>query len=108
MRHSFFNGTVPEDQRAFVGRERNEFRGNDFSGMKLEDVSFRIGIDLTQQCLPSGPEYLYLPEAAVAVQRARTEVVQWDDLDRRREAMVFHQYPGRGCGEGPAAAPVAS
>jgi hypothetical protein len=89
MRHSFFNGTVPEDQRVFVGRERNEFRGNDFSGMKLEDVSFRTGIDLTQQRLPSGPEYLYLPVAAVAVQRARAEVVQWDDLDRRREAMVF-------------------
>jgi hypothetical protein len=52
-------------------------------------VSFRTGIDLTQQRLPSGPEYLYLPVAAVAVQRARAEVVQWDDLDRRREAMVF-------------------
>jgi hypothetical protein len=90
MRHSFFNGTVPEHERAFVGRERNEFRGNDFSGMKLEDVGFRTGIDLTQQRLPSGPEYLYLPDAAAAVQRARAEVVQWDDLDRRREAMVFN------------------
>jgi hypothetical protein len=89
LRHSFFNGTVPEDQRAFVGRKGNEFRGNDFSGMKLEDVSFRTGIDLTQQRLPSGPEYIYLPDPATAVQRARAEVVHWDDLDRRREAMVF-------------------
>jgi hypothetical protein len=89
LRHAFFNGTVPEDQRVFVGRERNEFRGNDFSGMKLEDVGFRTGIDLAQQRLPSGPEYLYLPDAATTVQRARAEVVQWDDLDRRREAMVL-------------------
>jgi hypothetical protein len=87
MRGAFFNGTVPEESRSVVGRERNEFRGNDFSQMELIDVDFRTGIDLFQQRLPSGPEYLYLPDAAEAVQRARAELVHWEDLDLRQQAM---------------------
>jgi uncharacterized protein YjbI with pentapeptide repeats len=49
---------------------RNEFRGNDFSGMDLVDVDFRGGIDLQEQRLPSGPEYLYIPSAPDTVHRA--------------------------------------
>lgn len=87
LRRSFFNGTVPEEKRRVVGRERNEFRGNDFSATTFIDVGFRSGIDLTQQQLPSGPDYLYLADAAVALQRARADVIGWDDLDLRRRAM---------------------
>jgi hypothetical protein len=89
LRRAVFNGTVLEDDRSIVGRERNEFRGNDFSGTDLIDVAFRTGIDLSLQRLPSGPQYLYVPDAPTAVQRARAEVVQWDDLDRRRRAMIL-------------------
>jgi hypothetical protein len=35
----------------------------------LIDVSFRTGIDLSQQRLPSGPDYLYLPNAAETMRR---------------------------------------
>jgi hypothetical protein len=88
LRKAFFNGTVPEDDRATVGRERNEFHGNDFSAMTLIDVDFRSGIDLTQQRLPSGPDYLYVADAAEAVQRARASVIGWDNLDLRQSAMT--------------------
>jgi hypothetical protein len=89
MRKAFFNGTVPEEKRANAGRERNEFRGNDFSEMILIDVAFRSGIDLTQQKLPFGPDYIYVPEAVEAVQQARTRVISWDDVGLRQPAMTL-------------------
>ena len=72
--NAIFNGTVPARYRKFVGREKNEFKGNDFSAMEFMEVAFRTGIDLTKQRLPSGPEYVYLPDAASTVTRARQSV----------------------------------
>jgi uncharacterized protein YjbI with pentapeptide repeats len=89
MEECIFNGTVPEKDRSWVGREKNEFRGNDFSGCELVDVAFRTGIDLSQQRLPTGPEYLYLPDAAVAIERARTSVQEWYDAALREAGMTF-------------------
>jgi uncharacterized protein YjbI with pentapeptide repeats len=74
-----FNGTVPEDERALIGRAGNEFHGNDFSAMDFRDVSFRTGIDLTKQILPSGEDYLYFPHAASAVAQAKSRIARWDD-----------------------------
>src|SRR5262249_54005636 len=34
---AIFNGTVPEDEQALIGRARNEFHGNDFSAMDFRD-----------------------------------------------------------------------
>lgn len=82
-----FYGTVPEQKRPWVGREKNEFRGNDFSGCDLVDVAFRTGIDLSLQRLPTGPEYLYLPDAAAAIERARTAVNEWHDAGLREEGL---------------------
>jgi hypothetical protein len=87
MRRSVFNATVPEGHRALVSRERNEFVGNDFSEMELIDVDFRSGIDLSQQKLPSGAEYLYVANAEVAMQFARANILGWKDLDLRRDAI---------------------
>lgn len=78
LRKAIFHGTVPEKDGALLGRKRNEFHGNDFSGMDLINVDFRKGIDLTQQRLPSGPQYLYLPDAAASLARARSELVNWE------------------------------
>lgn len=90
LRGAIFNGTVPEEDRAAAaGRRRNEFRGNDFSGMELIDVAFRTGIDLTQQRLPTSPEYLYLPDARLAVEHARSAVVGWENLDLRQRCLTF-------------------
>jgi hypothetical protein len=87
LRRAFFNGTVPEEHRALLGRSRNEFRGNDFSAMDLVAVAFRTGIDLAQQRLPSGPEYLYLPDAARAIRQARIQVTGWDNRELRDPAL---------------------
>lgn len=89
LRGGIFSGAVREDDQSIVRRRMNEFHGNDFSGMSLEDVGFRNGIDLSQQKLPSGPGYLYLPDAELAVRRARADVITWRDLERRREAMIL-------------------
>jgi len=75
MRRSFFNGTVREELVEALGRTSNEFRGNDFSGMDLVDVDFRTGIDLSMQRLPTGEQYVYLPDAERALQRAREQVL---------------------------------
>jgi uncharacterized protein YjbI with pentapeptide repeats len=89
LRRSYFNGTVTrEEMRAHLGRTCNEFRGNDFSAMQFIDVDFRTGIDLTEQRLPTGPGYLYIPDAAQALERARTQLVHWQDLELRRKAFV--------------------
>jgi hypothetical protein len=90
LRVGIFNGTVRKDDRMIVGRDRNEFHGNDFSGMELIDVGFRTGIDLSQQRLPTGPEYLYLPDAATAVSRALTGLADWtQDVELHRVATSF-------------------
>lgn len=89
MRGAFFNGTVPERNRQNVHRERNEFHGNDFSAMDLIDVDFRTGIDLTQQRLPTGPDYLYLPNAAVTVERAKSDIARWQDSKLKEQALSF-------------------
>jgi len=88
LRKAVFNGTVREDMRSIAKRTQNEFRGNDFSAVKLEDVAFRTGIELSQQRLPSGNEHLYLADAERAIQRARAGVMGWRDLERRQQAMT--------------------
>jgi hypothetical protein len=88
---AIFNGAVPEDRRAMIGRASNEFHGNDFSAMDLIDVAFRTGIDLTKQVLPSGEDYLYLPQADSAVAQAKLRVASWDDEQMRRAAMAIIQ-----------------
>ena len=87
----YFNGSVPEDKAAQLGRSKNEFRGNDFSGMEFVDVGFRTGIDLTLQKLPAGPDYLYLPDGPGAVAKARRQVIEWKDLDLRQNGMIVIQ-----------------
>ena len=62
---------------------------NDFSGMDLIDVGFRGGIDLTQQRLPSGPEYVYLPDVAATVSQAKPKVMEWEDPELRDVALTM-------------------
>lgn len=61
-----------------VDRVRNEFHGNDFAGAELVDFAFRRGIDLTQQRLPTGPDYVYLPDGAAALAHARRMIETWE------------------------------
>ena len=52
-------------------RERNEFCGNDFSAADLVDVDFRGQIDLTNQLLPAGKDYVYVSDTRRASEVAR-------------------------------------
>ncbi|MGA5303705.1 hypothetical protein ACPCHT_27535 [Nucisporomicrobium flavum] len=63
-------GEPPESVRALMLRTANEFHDNDFSGAELVKTSFRGGADLTRQRLPQGPDYLYVPDAAAAIDAA--------------------------------------
>jgi hypothetical protein len=88
IERAIFNGTVPERDRPFARRDRNEFHDNDFSGADLIDVGFRSGINLTRQRLPSGPEYLYLPNAAAAVERLRAALKDWASNEPSRQTAL--------------------
>jgi hypothetical protein len=87
---SFFGSIPIAEHRADTGRERNEFHGNDFSGTKLVEVDFRNGIDLSRQRLPSGPEYLYVSNAAAAVSRVRNGLPELKlDSEARKTAQII-------------------
>ncbi|MFG3558935.1 hypothetical protein ACGGAQ_31625 [Micromonospora sp. NPDC047557] len=77
----------PPGYRALALRESNDFHGNDFSGADLTDVAFRHGVDLSQQRLPTGADYLYLPDAEATLHRALTLLADRpaDDLSARVE-----------------------
>jgi hypothetical protein len=89
LRKAIFNGRVPEEKRPLLRRDHNEFHGNDFSAMELIEVGFRTGIDLTQQRLPSGPTYVYLPDATAALKWAKSRLIAWQDLELRRPALAI-------------------
>lgn len=88
MKGCVFNGTPRAEEQAVVRRKHNEFHGNDFSGLRLDGVSFRTGIDLSKQTLPTAPDYLYVPDAEAAVRQVRAEVITWRDLGMREQAMA--------------------
>ncbi len=71
--HGSYHAAAPGDNP----RHRNEFTGNDFSTADLVDVSFRGGIDLSKQVLPTGRDYVYVADtrraADVAQQIAELE-----------------------------------
>ena len=87
LKKVIFNGSVPEGKQRIARRDQNEIRGNDFSSTKFIEVSFRTGVDLTLQRLPSGPGYLYLPDAAAAAKHAATGIGKWDDPKMSRSAL---------------------
>jgi hypothetical protein len=89
LRKVIFDGRVPERFREWVGRDVNEYVGNDFSRADLRSVSFRGGVDLRRQCLPEGPEYTYLPDARAGLIRARRVVEGWVDPEAQREALIL-------------------
>jgi hypothetical protein len=87
LKKAIFNGSVPEGKQRTAGREQNEIRDNDFSAMDFIQVSFRTGVDLTLQRLPSGSDCLYLPDAAIAAKHAATGLEKWDNLGKSRSAL---------------------
>ena len=76
IRGSTFHGRVFASYEDATTRVINEFRGNDFSAAQLRDVRFAYGIDLSQQRLPVGDNYVYLPNAAAALAMLRQRHLQ--------------------------------
>jgi uncharacterized protein YjbI with pentapeptide repeats len=64
----------------------NDFHGNDFSRADLIDVSFREGVDLKQQRLPEGPQYMLLDRWPERVARTRKAIAKWEPEALRRDA----------------------
>lgn len=79
----------PCAERIVPPRSENEFRGNDFSGADLVDVSFVFGIDLGGQRWPEDDRYLYLEDAAKKIRRARSEVIRWPAGEERQDALII-------------------
>lgn len=69
-----------------LGRTRNTYRGNDFSGARLEGTVFRGGIDLDQQRLPAGPDYVIVRNAPERLPAAREQLLRWPEQQLRDDA----------------------
>jgi hypothetical protein len=81
-----FFGTIPDNDlklRERLGRVRNEFHGNDFTGVHPFGISFIEGIDLSVQRLPLGKDLAILDDPATALSRVIREIETWPRDDRR-------------------------
>ena len=65
------------------GDRVNTIEGNDFSGVDFGDTDFRFGVDLREQILPTGEDYLFIPDAGQVLARAYKEAVTMTDLETR-------------------------
>jgi hypothetical protein len=74
----------PGPDEEIYGDRVNTIKGNDFSGVDFGDIDFRFGVDLGKQLLPSGPDYLFIPEAARVLAAAYRDAATMDDLEKRR------------------------
>jgi hypothetical protein len=86
---SSFYGRVFSSEQEDTARVTNEFHGNDFSAMKMSDVGFLHGIDLSQQRLPVGDNYLYLRDAARALALLREKHLQSSPSSYRETVFKF-------------------
>ena len=91
--HVTFTGrpTGPGATRIEPPRTKNEFRGNDFREAQLIDTVFVLGIDLSQQRLPTGDEYIRLDKFLRRLELARAEVLAWDAGDMRTAGLAMVQ-----------------
>lgn len=81
--------TARPASREKLDRDRNEFRGNDFSAAVLRDVGFRGGIDLDLQRLPDDHQYLLIRDAHRLLRKAAAEVAKWSETDLREHAEMI-------------------
>lgn len=91
LRGCVFNGTVPPEDRGWVRRSSNEFGRNDFAGADLVDVGFRTGIDLSQQRLPGGDQYVVLTTDDTSIGRVEAEI---DAMPDRHDRLVADRLIG--------------
>ncbi|NRQ33394.1 pentapeptide repeat-containing protein [Nonomuraea sp. NN258] len=86
-----FFGRPPARLRTALGRDRNDFSGNDFTAAELDDVSFR-DIDLHAQRFPGPPGYALLDRVAERAGAVLALVEGWPDGEHRREARYALEF----------------
>ncbi|GLY77065.1 pentapeptide repeat-containing protein [Actinoallomurus iriomotensis] len=75
----------PTKHTAALGRDRNAFTGNDFTGADLIDVGFRH-IDLHAQRFPGLPDYAVLDRVDQRVKGALAAMADWPDGEVKTKA----------------------
>ncbi|MEU1244250.1 hypothetical protein ABZ388_28190 [Micromonospora parva] len=79
-----FWGTTTE-RNAALGRDRNAFSDNDFTGAELLNVAFRH-IDLDAQRFPGLPDYAVLNRVDQRVEAALAAMADWPDDETKTKA----------------------
>ncbi|MFI6183962.1 pentapeptide repeat-containing protein [Nonomuraea sp. NPDC051191] len=85
-----FWGRPMQDQTA-LGRERNDFSGNDLTGAELDYVAFHH-IDLQAQRWPGLPGYALLDRISARVAAVLPLVEQWPDARQRNKARFSLEF----------------
>ena len=81
----------PTDRQAALGRDRNDFTGNDFTGAELDYVALHH-IDLQAQGWPGLPGYALLDRISARVEAVLPLVEQWQDADHRKLARFSLEF----------------
>lgn len=95
IRGAVFHGQVDDPAQLRPRRRVNEFHSNDFSGAELEDVDFRGGIDLTQQTLPAGENYLFISDTCKAsriVRELQPSIVDVHERERSQSLATLLDF----------------
>ncbi|MEV4245265.1 pentapeptide repeat-containing protein [Streptosporangium canum] len=75
----------PTDHQAALGRDHNDFTGNDFTGAEVDSVAFQH-IDLQAQHWPGLPGYALLDRISARVDAVLPLVERWPDAHHRKTA----------------------
>ena len=78
-------------ERIDPARGANAFKGNDFTEADLLGVLFVNGIDVREQRWPKDASYVVLDRIHQRATRARAQILEWKDHDRRNEALAMLQ-----------------
>lgn len=73
-------------------RATNEFRGNDFRRAELNDVGFVAGIDLDEQQLPTGEQYVLVPDFHGRIKAVWQVITEWPAEKRRPAELLLKAY----------------
>lgn len=100
MKRMIFNAALSSRDRSSLSRERNRYENNDFRQCRFEDVSFRGGILLMPELLPTDPGGVFIPnsgviQSALADLRQRSGVKGLNYAIDRLEIAMLHAEGGQ-------------
>src|SRR5262249_11839771 len=92
IREAAFLGRSPLRSK---GRQQNDFRGNDFSGVRFGSVEFRGGIDLDLQRLPMNDGQVILNRRSERITIVLAEIDAWvNQVDGRSAGQYLRRFAG--------------